>query len=337
MKRVSLIAAALAASLLGAPAIAQDVQTEDKTRTANSVNSDRATAATATRIIRVSELIGLNIQNSQDQAVGEINDLVIDVRDGSIRYAAVSYGGFLGIGDELHAVPFDRFTLRTDPDDRDELLAMLDVTKEQLEGAKGFNESTWPNFADSSFTKQVESRYPVRKARDDKNWQQKKNALESDRNPTRAGSLDPKTLGTYIRASQLIGMNIQNDAEKGVGEIHDLVLNVADGRVHYVAVAYGGFLGLGDELHAVPMKAFQFKQDPDDRDETVLVLNVTKERMEGAKGFNQDNWPNFADASFTREIDQRYSMSKTYTRSDRDRKQDDDDDRRDNRDDDDDR
>ena len=81
-----------------------------------------------------------------------------------------------------------------------------------------------------------------------------------------------------LLASILIhaGTNLQNDQGESVGEINDLVLDANTGRVRYLAVTYGGFLGVGDKLFAVPFEAVKVRQDRDDADEYVLVLNVTR-------------------------------------------------------------
>ena len=84
---------------------------------------------------------------------------------------------------------------------------------------------------------------------------------------------------------------IENSASEHVGEINDLVIDAREREIRYVAVTYGGFLGIGNELHAVPFEAFQFKADPDDPADTVLVLNVTQEEMKGAKQFDENKWP----------------------------------------------
>jgi sporulation protein YlmC with PRC-barrel domain len=127
---------------------------------------------------------------------------------------------------------------------------------------------------------------------------------------TEAGKLDEKTPGATIRASQFIGMDIYNEQGDSVGEINDLVLDVKHGHIRYAAVTYGGFLGVGDKMFAVPWEAFRFRQDPDDADERYLVLNVTQQQLEGAEGFDQDHWPNFADPKFTAELDKRYGVER---------------------------
>lgn len=129
-----------------------------------------------------------------------------------------------------------------------------------------------------------------------------------------AGKLDKTVSGNNVRASELIGMNIQNSQDENVGEISDIVLDTRSGKINYVAVTYGGFLGVGNSMHAVPYKALKFKADPDDTDSTLIVLNVTQEQLEGSEGFDENNWPNFADRSFTDAVDQRYGVDKTYTR-----------------------
>jgi sporulation protein YlmC with PRC-barrel domain len=134
-----------------------------------------------------------------------------------------------------------------------------------------------------------------------------------NRGPAEAGRLDDKTSGTTIRASELIGTNIKNSQGEGVGEVEDIVVDAQSGKIRYLAVSYGGFLGLGDDLFAVPFEAFKVGHERGDPEEIVLMLDVTQERLEGAKGFNEDNWPNFADRNFTSELDRRYGVDRRAT------------------------
>jgi hypothetical protein len=110
-------------------------------------------------------LIGKNIYNPNGESVAEINDIVLDPNTGRVRYAAVTYGGFLGIGDKMFAVPWEAFTCTQDPDDADEHRLVLDVTEKQLEGAQGFDQDHWPNFADTNFTNDLDTRYRVKRDR----------------------------------------------------------------------------------------------------------------------------------------------------------------------------
>ncbi|WP_372896886.1 PRC-barrel domain-containing protein [Stieleria sp.] len=132
-----------------------------------------------------------------------------------------------------------------------------------------------------------------------------------------AGKLDEKTRGANIRVSQLMGYNIQNSQGESVGEIKDIVIDSRTGKVKYAAVTYGGFIGLGNKLFAVPFEAFKVQVDPDeigdddiDADDYVLVLNVTQQQLEGQEGFDEDNWPDMADSQWARELDKRYGVNR---------------------------
>jgi sporulation protein YlmC with PRC-barrel domain len=125
------------------------------------------------------------------------------------------------------------------------------------------------------------------------------------------GVLDEETTGALVRASQLMGTDIENSRGDNVGEIEDLVLDGNSGQIRYVAVTYGGFLGVGDKMFAVPFEAFRVRQQEDDADEFVLTLDVTQQQLDGAQGFDQENWPNFADRNFTRELDRRYGIDRS--------------------------
>jgi sporulation protein YlmC with PRC-barrel domain len=107
------------------------------------------TAGTAPehRVLPMSNVIGMDVHNRQGERLGRIDDVVIK-RDGSLNYAVIAYGGFLGIGDNHVAVPFDRLTF-----DAERQGAVLDVTRERLEGAPRFEyrEGNWPNRVDWHF------------------------------------------------------------------------------------------------------------------------------------------------------------------------------------------
>ncbi len=100
---------------------------------------------------------------------------------------------------------------------------------------------------------------------------------------TQVGVLDDQTSGANFRASQLIGMNIENEKGEGVGEVNDLVIDGNAGTVRYVAVTYGGLLGVGDKMFAVPFEAFKVRRQAGDRDDYVLTLNVTQQQLEGRR------------------------------------------------------
>ena len=168
MKYISRFAAGAAiAMLITSMPIVQAQTTTNANANSNRANQNRSSNSNMTgKTVRASDVIGMNIYNPQGEDVGEINDVVLDPNTGKVRYAAVTYGGFIGIGDEMFAVPWEAFQCSQDPNDPEEHRLTLDVSKQQLEGAKGFNQDNWPNFADSNFANDLDRRYSLKRNRD---------------------------------------------------------------------------------------------------------------------------------------------------------------------------
>ena len=94
---------------------------------------------------------------------------------------------------------------------------------------------------------------------------------------------------------------MRNSAGDKIGAIEDLVVT-QDGRIAYAALGFGGFVGIGEKLFAVPFKDLQIERDAKNN-EHYLMLNVTKEELKNAPGFDKSHWPDFADPNFTQKLD----------------------------------
>ena len=126
------------------------------------INRDAAPAVSArvaagSAAHRASKMIGMEVKNAKNESLGKINDLVIDER-GSVRYAAVQFGGFAGFNAKLFAVPWTSLAVKTDVDS-DNRYAELNIDQKVLETAPGFPSDHWPNFADETFVKDVDAFY----------------------------------------------------------------------------------------------------------------------------------------------------------------------------------
>jgi len=105
-------------------------------------------------VLSASTLSGDKVRNSHGEDLGKIEDFMLDMDSGRIAYAVLSFGGILGIGDRLFAVPPEALML-----DNEEHCFVLDVDKKALENAPGFDKNEWPDFADPSFGSQIYSYY----------------------------------------------------------------------------------------------------------------------------------------------------------------------------------
>lgn len=108
-----------------------------------------------------------------------------------------------------------------------------------------------------------------------------------------------------IRASQLNGMTVKNAAGKNLGTIQDFVVDLSSNKIRYLAVSYGGFLGLGDKLFAIPPDAFELHANQEG-DGHFLQLDIPEEHLKNAPGFDQNHWPDFADAKWQADVDAYY-------------------------------
>ena len=97
----------------------------------------------APRVLAADTIVGDKVVNLQNEDLGKIEHLMIDLERGRIAYAVLSFGGFLGMGDKLFAIPWSAFAL-----DTAEHTFVLNVDKELLKGAQGFDKDHWPNMAD---------------------------------------------------------------------------------------------------------------------------------------------------------------------------------------------
>ncbi len=101
---------------------------------------------------RASQVIGLNVKNAGDETIGEVQDLVLDMKSGEILAVVISSGGFLGIADTLSSVPVS--VLRYDANTK---AFKTKLTKEQLGKAPQFKSKAWPDYGDAVNTEKLRS------------------------------------------------------------------------------------------------------------------------------------------------------------------------------------
>ena len=115
------------------------------------------TTTTRSSVLSATTLIGDRVMNRAGENLGKIEELMIDLERGRVAYAVLSFGGFLGMGEKLFAIPFHTLKL-----DKDQNSFMLDVDKEKLKNAPGFDKNNWPSTADRSWGTQIHSFYGQR-------------------------------------------------------------------------------------------------------------------------------------------------------------------------------
>jgi len=111
-------------------------------------------------ILKISEIMGITVENAQKDNIGEIKEVVVDPSDGSVAYAVLEAGGFLGMGEKYFAIPWRAFQTVADDDDKGDVERLiLNVDKDRLKNAPGFDKDNWPDMADAKWGQTVHTYY----------------------------------------------------------------------------------------------------------------------------------------------------------------------------------
>lgn len=100
------------------------------------------------------------------------------------------------------------------------------------------------------------------------------------------GPLLPNQMGRYLTASSLEGDKVVNSLGEHLGEIKEIMLDLESGKIDYIVVEFGGFLGLGVKYFAIPFRLLKL-----DAANRRFVFDQTREVLEKAPGFDMDHWP----------------------------------------------
>jgi sporulation protein YlmC with PRC-barrel domain len=117
---------------------------------------------------------------------------------------------------------------------------------------------------------------------------------------TRRNDMHTKVLS----ATTIIGDDVKNSAGEDLGLLEDIMLDVNNGRISYGVITFGGFLGMGNKLFAIPWSALVLNTE-----EKCFYLNIDKEQLENAPGFDKDHWPNMADHEWGRTVYDYYGVA----------------------------
>lgn len=107
-----------------------------------------------------------------------------------------------------------------------------------------------------------------------------------------------------MSAGSLTGDDVYNEKGENLGDLKEIMLDLRSGRIGYAVLAFGGFLGMGGKLFAVPWSAMRL-----DAANKRFVLDVEKDRLKDAPGFEKDHWPDMADQGWSAKIHSYYGTT----------------------------
>ena len=116
---------------------------------------------------------------------------------------------------------------------------------------------------------------------------------------------DPeKKFRRVLSASSLAGDSVRNAAGEDLGKVNEIMIDIPSGKVAYAVLSFGGVLGMGNKLFAVPWSALAL-----DEDQKCFILNANKQTLEKAPGFDKSNWPDMSDAAWRSELFRHYGAA----------------------------
>lgn len=261
-------------------------------------------------VVRASNLIGYGWGAGAPAAgvattaasIGNINDYIVDLGQGRVEYAVLSFVDVGVYGEDWVIVPFQAIEpgplgteIRLDPAISPELLTAAPRIVGATLGTAEFFAPGWDEQIRAYWSEQgYDLDQPATGATD---------APAVEATPTQAatGAVIPGTTDTtgqafgvtgaeedyMLLASALLDSDVDNLAGEDLGEIDDFLVDVSNGNVLYVLVAHGGFLGIAQDQVAVPLTAFNVIPGQDD-----LILNVNEEVFETFPDTEiDDTWP----------------------------------------------
>jgi len=108
---------------------------------------------------------------------------------------------------------------------------------------------------------------------------------------------------SVVKSAEVIGVGVENPQSEKLGKIEELVIDKLNGNVRYAVLSFGGMLGLGEKLFAIPWRAFRYNEGRD-----CFIMDIPKDKLKNAEGFNKDNWPDMADETWNNKIHTYYNL-----------------------------
>jgi sporulation protein YlmC with PRC-barrel domain len=107
----------------------------------------------------------------------------------------------------------------------------------------------------------------------------------------------------HLSATSLQGNKVRNAKGEDLGKVEDFMLDTSTGEVSYAVLSFGGVMGIGDKLFAVPLQAMRT-----DTEKHEFILDESRERLEKAPGFDKDKWPETSDNKWHHEVRTYYNI-----------------------------
>ncbi|MDI6447824.1 PRC-barrel domain-containing protein [Anaerobaca lacustris] len=278
---------------------------------------------------RLDRLVGTPVLDLQGKRLGRIKDIVLDSQGESISYAALSYGGFFGVGERLFAVPWSEF--RRHPDKE---AYVLNVRKEHLRSAPrpadsyqiltpnladytgatsptgaseaagyaethGFRKNDWPDQADDNWAERIRTSY--------RKGHLKSGPSRTESAPERAATMSAERQMpvTSRRVTRLIGMATRDLQGHSLGQLDGIVVDtIRDEIVYGVVILNTTPWALDRELALVPWSVIEVVPEL-----SALQVNADASMLEAVAFARAEGFPYLGDPLYDQSIEARFEAT----------------------------
>jgi hypothetical protein len=130
------------------------VNSTEARMSANIPRSDDIATDETHNLISADKVTGTNVYNRQGEKLGSVHDIMLNKSSGQVAYAIMSFGGFLGMGESYHPLPWRALTY-----DTRQAGYMVDIDRQRLEGAPHYSSANEPNWSDRAYGQGVDRYY----------------------------------------------------------------------------------------------------------------------------------------------------------------------------------
>jgi sporulation protein YlmC with PRC-barrel domain len=120
------------------------------------VDTSRLATDETNRLISSDKVEGTPVYNPKGQRLGKVHHLMIDKYTGQVAYAVMSFGGFLGIGEKYHPLPWKMLTYDTRMGGY-----VVDLDRDRIEKAPSYTARDMPDWADRAYTRRIDEYWLV--------------------------------------------------------------------------------------------------------------------------------------------------------------------------------
>ena len=236
----------------------------------------------------VDELMAMSVQDKQGRSLGTIQELILDNNGQTVQYVILSSN------DQLYPIPWTAFDTGTDT-------YILDISSNDLRSAPMMTSLDIDKLNSADFHTQIQARYADQIAAMQK--MHKSEHMTTGHMKDEAGKMHADSNAAQLcTANRIIGNDVKDTQSRKLGELSDVIFDVRQGNLAYGLVSFGGVLGIGDKIAAVPWESVQLQTGRE-----VVTLDTDRDTLKQSVLPN-DDLSELCEPTFARQVHQGFDQ-----------------------------